>query len=78
MIYFDNTQRNKPHFYVYYAEYKASVGVEGELFAGSLPVKQLRLVQTWAAIHEEELYRAWNNGDIDIAPETFISGWSLS
>lgn len=27
----------------------------------SLPVKQLRLVQAWAAIHEEELYIAWNN-----------------
>ncbi len=27
---------------------------------GSLPVKQLKLVQAWAAIHEEELYIAWN------------------
>ena len=34
---------------------------EGELLAGSLPVKQLRLVQAWAAIHEDELYKAWNN-----------------
>jgi hypothetical protein len=34
--------------------------VDGELLSGSLPVKQLKLVQAWAAIHEEELYRAWN------------------
>ena len=37
------------------------MGVDGELLAGSLPVKQLKLVQAWAAIHEEELYAAWNN-----------------
>lgn len=45
---------------VYYAEYEASVGVDGDLLAGSLPVKQLRLVQAWATIHEDELYAAWN------------------
>ena len=60
MLFSDNAQHNKPHFHVYYAEYEASVGVDGELIAGSLPVKQLWLVQAWAAIHEEELYRAWN------------------
>ena len=41
-------------------EYEASVGVDGELLAGSLPVKQLKLVQAWAVIHEDELYAAWN------------------
>ncbi len=61
MIFSDTQQHNKPHFHVRYAEYEASVGVDGELLAGSLPVKQLRLVQAWAAIHEEELYKAWNN-----------------
>lgn len=60
MIYSDNGQHSKPHFHVYYAEYEASVGVDGELLAGSLPIKQLKLVQAWAAIHEEELYKAWN------------------
>ena len=45
MLYSDNSQHNKPHFHVYYAEFEASVGVDGELLAGSLPVKQLKLVQ---------------------------------
>lgn len=36
------------------------MGIDGELLAGKLPVKQLKLVQAWAAIHEEELYAAWN------------------
>ena len=61
MISAANSQHYKPHFHVYYAEYEASVGIDGELLAGSLPVKQLRMVQAWAAIHEEELYHAWNN-----------------
>ncbi len=61
MIFMVDEKHHKPHFHVFYAEYKASVGVDGELLAGSLPVKQLRLVQAWAAIHEDELYRAWNN-----------------
>ena len=61
MIFSDNAQHNKPHFHVSYAEYEASIGIDGELLSGSLPVKQLRLVQAWAAIHEDELYKAWNN-----------------
>ncbi|MCI9403144.1 MAG: DUF4160 domain-containing protein [Oscillospiraceae bacterium] len=60
MIFKDNGQHNKPHFHVYFAEYEASVGVDGELLAGSLPVKQLKLVQAWAVIHEDELYTTWN------------------
>ena len=46
MIYSDNDQHHKPHFHVYYAEYTASVGIDGELIAGSLPVKQLRQHRT--------------------------------
>lgn len=37
------------------------MGVDGELLSGSLPIKQLKMVQAWAVIHEDELYRAWNN-----------------
>ncbi len=61
MIFQDSGQHNRPHIHVYYGEYEGSVGLDGELLAGSLPVKQLRLVQAWVAIHEEELYAAWNN-----------------
>lgn len=61
MIYSDDTQLQRPHFRVHYNAYEASVGVDGELLAGSLPVRQLKLVQAWAVIHEDELYRAWNN-----------------
>ena len=61
MLYNDDSQHHKPHFHVYYNKYEASVGIDGELLAGSLPLKQLKLVQAWAVIHEDELYAAWNN-----------------
>lgn len=60
MQYSDVGQHHKPHVHVYYAEYEAVVGIDGELLAGSLPVKQLNLVSAWLVIHEDELYRAWN------------------
>ena len=51
MLYKDNVQHNKPHVHV---------GVDGELLAGALPVKQLKIVVGWLALHEEEVYAAWN------------------
>jgi hypothetical protein len=45
---------------VAYAEYEASVGIDGELLAGKLPAKQFKLVQAWLILHEEELYADWN------------------
>lgn len=61
MIFCDNNQHHKPHIHVYFNEYEASIGIDGELLDGSIPVKQLKLVLAWIAIHEDELYRAWNN-----------------
>ena len=60
MFFFDNVQHSKPHVHAYYNEYEATLGIDGEMLAGSLPVKQLKLVLAWMAIHEEELYAAWN------------------
>ena len=34
MLFSDIRQHNKPHFHVQYAEYEASVGIDGELLAG--------------------------------------------
>ena len=42
MIFKDDSQHHKPHVHVYYNEYEASVGIDGELIAGSMPVKQLK------------------------------------
>lgn len=40
---------------------KAVVAVDGDLLAGSIPAKQLKIIIGWLAIHEEEVYKAWNN-----------------
>ena len=34
--------------------------MDGELLAGSLPRRQLKIVVGWLALHEEEVYAAWN------------------
>ena len=60
MLFNDTVQHNKPHVHVYYGEYEASIGIDGELLAGALPVKQLKMVVGWLAFHEEEAYAAWN------------------
>lgn len=60
MIFGDTVQHNKPHIHVYCAEHEASVGIDGELLAGTLPVKQLKILNAWLILHEEELYAAWN------------------
>ena len=61
LIFLDNDKHHKPHIHVYYGEYEASVGIDGEVLSGSIPVKKLKLIQAWIILHEEELYKAWNN-----------------
>jgi len=49
----------RPHFHARYAEYKASLDLQGEVIAGELPKRQLRLVQAWAELHADELKADW-------------------
>ena len=60
MMFNDNDRHHKPHIHVKYGEYRATISIDGELLAGSIPVKQLKLVLAWIVLHEEELYAAWN------------------
>lgn len=60
LLFKDTQQHNKPHVHVFYGDYEAFVGVDGELLAGSLPRKQMKIVIGWLALHEEEVYAAWN------------------
>lgn len=61
MLYLDDERHHKPHVHVYYGDYEASIGIDGELLAGALPVKQMKLIQAWLVLHEDEAYEAWNN-----------------
>jgi len=60
MYLLDNKHHNLPHIHAKYAEFEASVGIdEGEILAGKLPRKQLRLVQAWVELHRDELLANW-------------------
>ena len=50
-----------PHFHAQYQEYEAVFGILPlELLVGSLPQRQMRLVEAWAELHQEELLRDWD------------------
>ena len=56
----DQDNHKKPHFHAKYNEYEASISIdEGEILAGELPRKQLRLVQAWIELHRDELFANW-------------------
>ncbi len=49
-----------PHFHARYGEYEAQIVIEtGEALAGYLPIRALRLIREWAALHEAELQADW-------------------
>lgn len=56
----DNLHHHLPHIHAKYAEFEASISIEdGEILAGQLPRKQLRLVQAWIELHRDELVANW-------------------
>lgn len=60
MYLLDNKHHSVPHIHAKYAEHEASFDIaEGEVLAGQLPRKQLRLVQAWIELHRDELMADW-------------------
>ena len=68
-MFFDD--HNPPHFHAEFQEHRAIIEIQSaELVEGYLPPKQLKLVQAWAVLHEEELmenfinlgkdFKSWN------------------
>ncbi len=56
----DNKHHNLPHIHARYNEFEASISIDdGEVLAGDLPRKQLRLVQAWIELHKDELNADW-------------------
>lgn len=60
MLFNDNDKHHKPHVHVYYGDNEASIALDGEVLEGRIPLKQYRMVSGWMAVHEDELYAAWN------------------
>ena len=58
-MHWDEGHHGRPHFHARYGEHKASCDLAGNIIVGRLPQRQLRLVQAWAVIHDEELAADW-------------------
>ena len=51
---------NPPHFHVNYDEFNAIIDIGSlSVIAGKLPPRALGLTMEWAAIHQEELSKFW-------------------
>lgn len=54
------SEHNPPHFHASYGGDEVLILInEIEVFSGSLPNKQLKLLFGWAALHQDELYENW-------------------
>jgi hypothetical protein len=58
-MFWGETGHRTPHFHANYAGELASGSLDGMLLAGSLPPQALRLVRSWAALHQDELQADW-------------------
>lgn len=56
----DNRHHQLPQIHALYGEFEASLDIaEGQVLAGHLPRKQLRLVQAWIELRKDELMADW-------------------
>jgi hypothetical protein len=61
VIYMYWNERDHPvaHFHAYHAGRRASVSVNGEVLAGNLEPRALRLVQEWALLRKDQIAANW-------------------
>ena len=53
-------KHNKPHIHAIYGEAEIVVALDGDILEGNFPKKQMKLLEAWMAIHEDELMANWN------------------
>ena len=62
----NNLKHNLPHIHAKYNDYEIAITFDGKILEGKLPIKQLKFLEAWIAIHEEELKANWeliSNGE---------------
>lgn len=64
-MYWNEGVHARPHFHARYAGEAASIGLDGEVIAGSLSRRALALVSEWASLHREELLSNWERARRD-------------
>ena len=58
-MYWNEKDHPVAHFHAYHAGQRASVSAGGEILAGSLEPRALRLVREWALLHESQILANW-------------------
>lgn len=53
------SKRHRPHLHARCGDGKVAVDFDGEVLAGSFPVKKLALLRAWIVLHREELEADW-------------------
>ncbi len=59
-MYWSEGHHARPHFHARYAGEAASIDLDGNVIAGSLPRRALALVAEWAKLHSNELLANWD------------------
>ena len=58
-MYWNEAGHARPHFHARYAGHTASIDLDGNLIAGSLPRRARALVTEWTRLHRAELEANW-------------------
>ncbi|MFR5756074.1 MAG: DUF4160 domain-containing protein [Lachnospiraceae bacterium] len=68
---------NLPHVHASYGEYEISIAIDnGDILAGSLPYKQVKIAKKWIEENKDMLNTTWKN--IKIECEMPYTGTTLS
>ena len=51
----------EPHIHIKYNEFQMSMSLDGKILEGSLPKKQMKLVDAWYELHQDELRAYFHN-----------------
>ena len=61
MYVLDTDRHHHPHIHVRYNEFKAILKIPGgEVLEGELPSRQMKLVQAWIELHQDDLMADWH------------------
>jgi len=59
-MYWNEARHAQPHFHARYAGHAASIDLDGDVIAGSLPPRAQHLVAEWARLRRVELEANWH------------------
>lgn len=60
MYFFDNNRHHRPHVHIRYQDQEAVFSIpDGEWLEGEMRSRQIKLVQAWIELHQDELMANW-------------------